>query len=169
MVSQTLTSPNFNMFKNRLAHIVIKNPAFTCSVPLLHFFHWLPVKYRMFKISLLTYKTFHGKRHFIFIACLPNNCHSIYLDQTQEIVCQPLGSRPTHARPFHSYAPSLWNNLPLSVHSASSIATFKKHPKTHILDLSFLHHHVCTPDGPLMIRSCFIDFGGYWCYKKLID
>ena len=43
----------------------------------------------------------------------------------------------TGARAFHCCAPSLWNNLPLSVRSALSVATFKKHLKTHLFDLAF--------------------------------
>ena len=38
----------------------------------------------------------------------------------------------TGAGAFHSCAPSLLNNLPLSVHSASSVATFKTYVKTHL-------------------------------------
>ena len=43
----------------------------------------------------------------------------------------------TGTRAFHPCAPSLWKNLPLSVRSAISVATFKKHLKTHLFDLAF--------------------------------
>ena len=43
----------------------------------------------------------------------------------------------TGARAFHFCAPSLGNNLPLSGRSAISLATFKKHLKTHLFDLAF--------------------------------
>ena len=43
----------------------------------------------------------------------------------------------TGARAFHSCAPSLWDNLPLSVRSASLVATFEKFLKTHLFDLAF--------------------------------
>ena len=38
--------------QNHLAHVVTKSPPYTCSVPLLHSLHWLPIKFRiLFKIS----------------------------------------------------------------------------------------------------------------------
>ena len=51
----------------------------------------------------------------------------------------PRDKTNTDAKAFYSCAPSLWINLPLSVHSANSVATFKKHLKTHIFDLA------CSP------------------------
>ena len=57
----------------------------------------------------------------------------------------------TRARAFHSYAPSLWNNLPLSVLSANSVATFKKYLKTHLFDLAFARYI------PSLSMAC-------WCY-----
>ena len=65
----------------------------------------------------------------------------------------------TGARAFHCCAPSLWTNLLLPVRSAFSLATFKRHLKTHlfnwdppppILDTS-------THDSLLMLQDCFID------------
>ena len=47
----------------------------------------------------------------------------------------------TGARAFHSCAPSLRHNLPLSVRSAISVATFKKYLKTHFFDLAFPLRH----------------------------
>ena len=52
-------------------------PPYTCSVPLLSSFHWLPVKFRIvFKICLLTYKTLHeqepGYRHFMLAPSSPS-------------------------------------------------------------------------------------------------
>ena len=43
----------------------------------------------------------------------------------------------TGARVFHCCAPSLWNNLPLSVRLAISVATFKKYLMTHLFELAF--------------------------------
>ena len=43
----------------------------------------------------------------------------------------------TGARAFSSCAPSLWNNLPLSVRSATSVATFRRRLKTYLFDLAF--------------------------------
>ena len=64
--------------QNRLAHLVTTSP-FTCSVPLLHSLHCLPVRFRkMFKINLLTYKTCMKHSLFIFTPCLPHHSHPIH-------------------------------------------------------------------------------------------
>ena len=57
--------------QNQLARLVTKSPPFTCSFPLLHSVHWLPVKFRIFfNISLLTYTNPSWKA-----ACL-SSCHA---------------------------------------------------------------------------------------------
>ena len=125
--------------QNQLARLVTKSPPFTCSFPLLRSLHWLPVRFRiLFKINLLTYKTLREKQpvylHSMLAASIPsrsmrsNNDNSLSVPRVKTI---------NGARAFHSCAPSLWNNLPLSVRSASSVATFKKYLKTHLFDLAF--------------------------------
>ena len=51
-------------------------------------------------------------------------------------------------RGFHSCALSLWNNLPLSVHSVISVAAVKKNMKTQLFDLVF-------PPARPMSRWCY--------------
>ena len=115
--------------------------------------YWLPVRFRiLLKINLFTYKTLREKQpvyvHSMLAASFPprslrsNNGISLLV---------PRVKTNTGARAFHSCAPSLWNNLPLSVHSAISVATFKKHLKTHFFDLSFLPLTSACP------MAC-------WCY-----
>ena len=139
--------------QNQLARLVTKSPPFTRGLPLLCSLHWLPVRFRiLFKINLLTYKTLREKRpvylHSMLAASLPsrslrsNNDNSLSVSRVKTNTC---------ARAFYSCAPSLWNNLPLSVHSAISVATFKKYLKTHLSDLAF-------PHGLLMLWNCFLDF-----------
>ena len=66
----------------------------------------------------------------------------------------------TGASPFSSCTPSLWNNLPLSVCSATSIATFRRRLKTYLCDLASSPPPVDTgvPNGLLMLRNDFNDF-----------
>ena len=74
----------------------------------------------------------------IFTPCLLHRFLPVRWDQTMIIVCHSLGSRPILVlEVFTLVPPSLWNNLPLSVHSASSVTTFKKYLKTHLFDLAF--------------------------------
>ena len=120
--------------QNRLARIVTKSPPFTRSVSLLRSLHSLPVKFRiLFNISLLTYKPIHEK-HSVLAASLPS--HSLRSNQGISLSV-PRVKTNSGAVAFHFWAPSLWNNLPLSVRSAISVAAFKKHLKTHLFDLAF--------------------------------
>ena len=125
--------------QNQLARLVTKSPPFTRSIPLLRSLHWLPVRFRiLFKINLLTYKTLREKQpvylHSMLAASIPSRSLRSNNDNSLSV---PRVKTNTGARAFHSCAPSLWNNLPLSVRSASSVATFKKYLKTHLFDLAF--------------------------------
>ena len=125
--------------QNQLARLVTKSPPFTRSLPLLRSLHWLPVRFRiLFKINLLTYKTLREKQpvylHSMLAASLASRSLRSNNDNSLSV---PRVKTNTGARAFHSRAPSLWNNLPLSVRSAISVATFKKYMKTHLFDLAF--------------------------------
>ena len=119
--------------QNQLARLVTKSPPFTRSL------YWLPVRFRILvKINLLTYKTLREKQpvylHSMLAASIPSRSLRSSNDNSVSV---PRVKTNTGARAFHSCAPSLWNNLPLSVRSAISVATFKKYPKTHLFDLTF--------------------------------
>ena len=111
--------------QNRVTRVVTMSPPF----PLLHSLHWLPIKFRiLFTISLLTYKTLHGKQPVYLHSILvppPSSCSLRSSNGISLLV--PMVK--IGARAFHSCAPSLWNNLPLSVRSATSVPTFKKYLK----------------------------------------
>ena len=125
--------------QNELAHLVTKSPPFTRSIPLLRSLHSLPVRFRiLFKINLLTYKTLREKQpvylHSMLATSIPSRSLRSNNDNSLSV---PMVKTNAGARAFHSCAPSLWNNLPLSVRSAISVATFMKYLKTHLFDLAF--------------------------------
>ena len=125
--------------QNQLARLVTKSPPFTRSIPLLRSLHWLPVRFKiLFRINLLTYKTLREKQlvylHSMLAASIPFRSLRSNNDNSLSV---PRVNTNTGVRAFHSCAPSLWNNLPLSVHSAISVSTFKKYLKTHLFDLAF--------------------------------
>ena len=139
--------------QNQLARMGTKSPPFTRSIPLLRSLHWLPVRFRiLFQINLLTYKTLREKHpvnlHSMLAASIPSRSLRSNNDNSLSV---PRVKTNTGARAFYSCAPSLWNNLPLSVRSASSVATSKKYVKTHLFDLAFL------PWIPSLPMAC-------WCY-----
>ena len=134
MVSRMLTSPNFDVFRidwpalwqSHLCWLAV----FCCFVP----FIGLPEKcWKLFKISLCTYKTLREKQpvylHSMLAASLPS--HSLRSNKRSSLSVRRVKTN-AGARAFHCCAPSVWNNLPLPVHSAISVATFKKHLKTHL-------------------------------------
>ena len=125
--------------QNRLACLVTKFPPFTRRVPLFCSLHWLTVRLRiLFKINLLTYKTMREKQpvylHSLLSTSLPS--YSLRSNDDNSLSVSWVTTN-TGARAFHSCAPFLWNNLPLSFHSAISVATFKKHLQIHVFDLAF--------------------------------
>ena len=124
---------------NRLARVVTKSPPFTRSVPLLHSLHLLPIKYRVhFKICLLTYKALHEEQPVYLRSLIAISLPSRSLRSSRGIALStPRIKTNTGARAFSSCAPSLWNNLPLSVRSATSVATFRRRLKTYLFDLAF--------------------------------
>ena len=124
---------------NRLARVVTKSPPFTRSVALLRSLHWLPVKYRVhFKICLLTYKALHEEQPVYLRSLIAISLPSRSLRSNRGITLSiPRIKTNTSARAFSLCAPSLWNNLPLSVRSATSVATFRRHLKTYLFDLVF--------------------------------
>ena len=126
--------------QNQLACLVTRSPPFTHSLPLLCSLQWLPVRFRiLFKINLLTYNTTHEKQpvylHSMLATSLPsrslrsNNDNSVSVHRVKTI---------TGARAFHSCAPFLWNNLPLSVRS--SISTTSRCLSVHPFQLLYLRN-----------------------------
>ena len=112
--------------QNWLTRVVTKSPPFTHSVPLFRSLHWLPVKFRiLFKTNLLTCETFHEKQPVYLHSKLATSLPSHSLRSSKRIkLSVPRVKTNTGARAFHSCAWSRWDNLPLSVHSAISVATF---------------------------------------------
>ena len=124
---------------NRLARVVTKSPPLTRSVPLLRSLHWLPVKYRVrFKICLLTYKALHEEQPVYLRSLIAISLPSRSLRSNRGITLSiPRIKTNTGARAFCSCAPFLWNNLPLSVRSANSDATFRRRLKKCLFNLAF--------------------------------
>ena len=118
--------------QNQLASLVTKSPPFTRSIPLLRSPQWLPVRFRiLFKINLLTYKTLREKPpvylHSMLAVSIPSRSLRSNNDNSLSV---PRVKTKAGAGAFHCCAaPSLWNNLPLSLLSDISVATCKKHLK----------------------------------------
>ena len=145
---------------NSLARVVTKSPPFTRSVPVLRSLHWLPVKYRVhFKICLLTYKALHEEQPVYLRSLIAISPPSRSLRSNRRITLSiPRIKINTGARAFSSCAPSLWNNLSLSVRSATSVVTFRRRLKPYLFDLGSPPVDTGVPYSLLMLRNDSNDF-----------
>ena len=138
------------------------------------------------KINLLTYKTLPEKQPVYLHSMLAASIPSLSLRSNNDnSLSVPRVKTNTGARAFHSCAPSLSNNLQLSVHSAIWVATFQKHLKTHLFDLVSSPHRYWHARWPVDVTELFPRFccwtlirmsrhwarlrRGYLRYRSLID
>ena len=110
--------------------------------------HWLPIPYRIdFKIAVLTFRCLNG--------CAPSYLSSLIslrsansqstrtlrssvVPSTLYDLVPPSARVETHGRrAFTNYAPLLWNKLPVSVRSCSSLSSFRTALKTHYFRLAY--------------------------------
>jgi hypothetical protein len=101
--------------------------------------HWLPVQFRInFKINVLTFKTLSTEQ--------PSYLHNLLNKVTQSRSLRsnkglklsiPRVKTKMGSRSFGSCAPALWNSLPLSLRSATSVVTFRKLLKAHLFGLAY--------------------------------
>ena len=151
MVSQTLTSPNLNLF--RIDSTGPRCDKVTSIYSVFHYFipsigYQYGLEYCLTSV-LLTYKMLHEEQPVYLHSMLATALPSCSLRSSKGISLSfPRFKINTVSRVFHSCALSLWNSLMLPVCSAISVATFKKHLKTHPF-----HHRHCMPNGPLMLRN----------------
>ena len=154
---------------NRLARVVTKSPPFTSSVPLLRSLHWLPVKYRVHcKICLLTYKALHEEQPVYLRSLIAISLPSRSLRSKRGITLLVPRIRSNNgARAFSSCAPSLWNNLPLSVRSAHLGCHLQRTSQNIPTRLGLPPIDTGVPYCLLMLRNDFNDFAfehrSSWC------
>ena len=121
------------------------------SAPLLKHLHWLPVSARIhFKIAHLTFKSLHTiapsylssliQPYVLLRALRSTSAHQLCVLHVSSV----FGSRG-----FRLAGPAIWNSLPLSVTSCSTIHTFKKQLKMHLFASAF-------PDASLIRWSAII-------------
>ena len=138
--------------------------------------HWLPAKYRVqFKIGLITYKILNqGQPVYLRESIHPytsskNTRQSIPKLKFLHI---PTFDHKVHksieyfSNSFSHYTPVLWNSFPFEIRNSPSVASFRKHLKTHLFNSSFQlsllpcwsHPHLRNTDlertsTPLMIND----------------
>ena len=109
--------------------------------------HWLPVRYRVqFKIGLITYKILNqGQPVYLRELIHPYTSFRNTRRSTPKLkfLHTPTFDRRVHksikhfSNSFSHYAPVLWNSLPFQTRNSPSVASFRKHLKTHLFNSSF--------------------------------
>ena len=102
--------------------------------PALRKLHWLPIKQRItFKIAILTFKTLHhGQPTYLFDLLTRHNPVRSLRSSSQSLLTVPIIKSEIGRRSFTFSAPTVWNSLPLSLRTATSLSSFRSSLKTHL-------------------------------------
>ena len=160
---RTKSSRSWSLLADK-ARVVTFSRSRSSTAPLLKHLHWLPVSARIhFKIALLTFKSLHAiAPSYLSSLVRPYVPSRALRSSSTHQLCVPHVSTVFGSRGFRSAGPTIWNSLPLSVTSCSTIHTFKKQLKTHMFASAFPSSWI-VPDAPLIRWSPFMYlFGCPW-------
>ena len=140
-------SRRLQLVQNSLCRVVTRYSKYSHISPQLKKLHWLTVKYRVhFKIGLITYKILNqGQPVSLSELIHPYTSSRNTRQSTPELkfLHTPTFVRKIHksvklfSNSFSHYAPVLWNSFRFHISNSSSVASFKKHLKTHLFNSSF--------------------------------
>ena len=135
------------LVQNSLCRVVTSSSNFFHITPQLKKLHRLPVRYRVqFKIGLITYKILNqGQPVYLRELIHPytsfrNTRHSnpkLKFLQTPTFDHRVHKSIKQFSNSFSHYAPVAWNPFPFQIRNSPSVASFRKHLKTHLFNSSF--------------------------------
>ena len=114
--------------QNCLARVIRKTSRFSPSLPLLKQLHWPPVVYRItFKLATVTQRTLSTQQP----TYLVNLLHFSDISRTlRSLVSKqrfvPKTKLSIGKRAFSVAAPTLWNQLPITIKCSETIDTFRK-------------------------------------------
>ena len=119
--------------QNSLARVVLRAHRFSQSLPLLKQLHWLPVNYRIkFKLSTLTYRALAIHQP-PYLANIPRQL----ISSSSQQLSIPRTKLNLDKRAFSVATPIVWNELPATLKSCESLASFRKHLKTYLFKIAF--------------------------------
>ena len=121
--------------QNAAAKVVARTERLDHATPVRQELHWLPVVYRIqFKILKLTYCALHGLApQYIAEMLVPYIPTRMLRTSDKQLLVVPRSRLRSYGdRSFAWAAPTLWNNLPLTIRSSENIASFSKSLKTHL-------------------------------------
>ena len=129
--------------QNAAAKMLFKKSRRSHVTPILKTLHWLPVVFRIkFKILLITYKSLNGLapsylKHLVH-RYVPSRCLRSNIPLQDTLVTPRYRRRKHGGRTFSAISPILWNELPLNIRRANTVATFKSLLKTHYFNQYFI-------------------------------
>ena len=121
--------------QNSAAKLVTRSSPRQHITPVLRSLHWLPVSKRIeFKLLLLTYKSLHQSApHYLQELLYPYVPHrTLRSSSTSQLVPYITRTKSYGHRSFSYSSPSLWNNLPHNIRTASNENIFKHLLKTYL-------------------------------------
>ena len=101
--------------------------------------HWLPVNYRIkFKLSTLTYRALaiHQPPYLASLLHFSNVPRQLRSSTSQQLSI-PRTKLNLGKRAFSVAAPIIWNELPTTLKSCESLASFRKNLKTYLFKIAF--------------------------------
>ncbi len=123
------------LIQNAAARVVFNEPKKAHVTPLFIRLHWLPIAARIkFKVLMFAYKTTTGTAPIYLNSLVQTYAPSRSLRSASErrlVVPSQRGTKSL-SRTFTWTVSSWWNDLPISIRTAESLAIFKKHLKTHL-------------------------------------
>lgn len=133
--------------QNTLCRIIARLPRRSHVTNTLKKLHWLPVRYRIiFKICTITYKTLNkGYPTYLHKYLKPYTCLlNTRRSNPSNKVLTEFQYRPRLHKlkrnfdaSFAFCAPNTWNNLPINVRSAPTLASFRSRLKAHLFALAY--------------------------------
>ena len=135
------------LVQNALCRVVTRSSKFSHITPQLKKLHWLPVRYMVqFKIGLITYKILN-QGQLVYLRELIHSYTSsrntrqgtpkLKFLQTSTFDRRVQKSIKHFSNSFSQYGPVLWNSFLFHVRNRPSVASFRKHLKTHLFSSSF--------------------------------
>ena len=135
MECQLLTRTNYSLPKILFTCVVVSSLRHLSASERLSYLHWLPVHYRIqFKIATLAYKT--------LATCQPSYLYDLLQvhqpsralrPSTQQLLHVPYMSTEFGRCAFSYRSPATWNSIPTSIKNHSSLYSFKRHLKSHLI------------------------------------
>ena len=127
--------------QNAAARVIFRIAKFDHITPALIDLHWLPVSFRVqFKLLLLVYKALHNQSPSYIndlLSLKPATNYALRSSAKSLLVVPKVNCSTLGDRAFAHAAPVLWNSLPLTIRTSSSLAIFKKQLKTFLFKKAF--------------------------------